>query len=156
LSDEQKRRNYDMHGSEEGFSMGGQDINPEEIFKMFFGRGGDPFQNLFGGGGGGGFTVYSNMGGDPGTPTRRPSSNQNRQQQQNPFGNGPNIFDILNGMNDPRRRRPAQQNDVRQQQYAQEQDHEPLNAYFQKRQQRGQNNRETRNDVMTPEKLLMS
>lgn len=154
MSDEQKRRNYDMHGSEEGFSMGGQDINPEEIFKMFFGRGGDPFQNLFNAGGGA-FTVYSNVGGTRGfrtggTNTNRRQHNQ-RQQHQNIFGDGPNIFDLLSGMNNPRQRRPAQRTNV-----AEEQDDEPLNAYFQKRQERGQNNRQAQPELMTPEKLLLS
>ena len=81
LSDENKRKQYDLGGNPFGgpgggggnpfggmggggqqfhFSGGGSD--PREIFKMFFGEEGeDPFAALFGGGGGGG-----GMGGFPG------------------------------------------------------------------------------------------
>lgn len=91
LSDETKRRNYNMHGTEEGYAM--PNIDPNEIFRMFFNQaGGDPFMNLFNGGGGG-FTVYTNLGGNSGFRTGG-AQNMN-------FG-GANIFDILNqatGMN---------------------------------------------------------
>ena len=157
--DEQKRRNYDMHGSEEGFSMGGQDINPEEIFRMFFGGGGgggDPFSQFFGSNQG--FTVYSNFGGTQGMRMGGHNANRRQQQQrqrqpQDIFGGGANIFDILGGLNNPRQRRPAQRTNVNEQQ---QQDDDPLSAYFQKRQQRGQNNRAAQGQELTPEKLLLS
>ena len=57
---------YDLHGTDQEFTnmFHPNDIDPNQIFKMFFnGNGNDPFANLFNGGGGGTFTVYSNMGG---------------------------------------------------------------------------------------------
>ena len=43
LSDASKRKHYDMFGKEMGAGGGGpqfHDINPDEIFKQFFGPGG--------------------------------------------------------------------------------------------------------------------
>ena len=67
LSDKQKRKNYDMFGTEEGpgISTMPNDFNPFDIFEQFFGEG---FQN-FGGGhtrvtfsNGNGFTVFTSGG----------------------------------------------------------------------------------------------
>ena len=53
LSDAQKRKHYDMFGKEMGASGGGpqfHDINPEELFRQFFGNGGieEIFAQAFG------------------------------------------------------------------------------------------------------------
>ena len=40
LSDPQKRKHYDMFGQESDGPQGFHDINPDEIFKQFFGNGG--------------------------------------------------------------------------------------------------------------------
>ena len=40
LSDAQKRKHYDMFGKESDQHQGFGDINPDEIFKQFFGNGG--------------------------------------------------------------------------------------------------------------------
>jgi len=88
LSDESKRKQYDLGGNPFGgmggggnpfgggggaqhFSFGNSGSDPREIFKMFFGEEGeDPFAALFGGGSGGGFPAGMRMhmgsgGGDP-------------------------------------------------------------------------------------------
>jgi len=53
LSDASKRKHYDMFGSEMGSGGGGPnfaDINPDEIFRQFFGNGGieEIFAQAFG------------------------------------------------------------------------------------------------------------
>ena len=51
LSDAQKRKHYDIFGSEKDQAQGFHDINPDEIFKQFFGNGGieEIFAQAFGG-----------------------------------------------------------------------------------------------------------
>eukprot|EP00345_Euplotes_harpa_P005589 CAMPEP_0168328612 /NCGR_PEP_ID=MMETSP0213-20121227/6612_1 /TAXON_ID=151035 /ORGANISM="Euplotes harpa, Strain FSP1.4" /LENGTH=162 /DNA_ID=CAMNT_0008331771 /DNA_START=192 /DNA_END=677 /DNA_ORIENTATION=+ len=95
LSDENKRKMYDVHGTDQEFNnmFHPNDIDPNEIFKMFFGNGGDPFANLFGGGGGGTFTVYSNLGGTRMFRTGGTMGGNRGQRAQNPFGG--NIFDVF-------------------------------------------------------------
>lgn len=102
LSDPQKRTIYDRYGEEDPDNRGGggggargpggvhfrhgEDINPEEIFNMFFG-GGMPMP----GGGGRGFHVYTNgFGGGfgPGVQFRQQQRGRgNAQQQQQPAPN---------------------------------------------------------------------
>mmetsp|Transcript_4041 Transcript_4041/g.5808 ORF Transcript_4041/g.5808 Transcript_4041/m.5808 type:complete len:419 (+) Transcript_4041:89-1345(+) len=101
LSDPQKRTIYDRYGEEDPDNRGGgggargpggvqfrrgEDINPEEIFNMFFG-GGMPMP----GAGGRGFHVYTNgFGGGgfgPGVQFRHQRPRGNAQQQQ-PAPNG--------------------------------------------------------------------
>lgn len=97
LSDPQKRTIYDRYGEEDpdnrgggggmrpgGMHMNGQDVNPEEIFNMFFGG----MQGM-NGGGPGGFHVYSSGFGPgmqfrAGVPPRRrrPPGTQGQEQQQ--------------------------------------------------------------------------
>ena len=50
LSDPQKRKHYNMFGNESDQPQGFHDINPDEIFKQFFGNGGieDIFAQAFG------------------------------------------------------------------------------------------------------------
>ena len=50
LSDPQKRKQYDMFGTESDGPQGFHDINPDEIFKQFFGNGGieEIFAQAFG------------------------------------------------------------------------------------------------------------
>ena len=100
LSDPQKRTIYDRYGEEDpdnrggggggGFGGGGQggvhfngqNVNPEDIFNMFFGGGMPGGVHVNMGGMPGGFRVYSNgFGGMPGGMPRRPGQ---RQQQQAP------------------------------------------------------------------------
>lgn len=100
LSDSQKRTIYDRYGEEDPDNRGGgaargpggvhfrhgEDINPEEIFNMFFG-GGMPMH----GAGGRGFHVYTNgFGGGfgPGVQFRQQRPRGNGQQQQQPAPNG--------------------------------------------------------------------
>ena len=79
LGDKEKKKNYDLFGSEEGMGMasgGGPDINPFEMFNMFFQ--GTPFGSMGMNGGGTGrtqirfnngnvsYTVFSSGGGFPG------------------------------------------------------------------------------------------
>ena len=79
LGDKDKKKNYDLFGNEEGMGMssgGGPDINPFEMFNMFFQ--GTPFGNMGMGGSGTGrtqirfnngnvsYTVFSSGGGFPG------------------------------------------------------------------------------------------
>mmetsp|Transcript_10453 Transcript_10453/g.21752 ORF Transcript_10453/g.21752 Transcript_10453/m.21752 type:complete len:401 (+) Transcript_10453:222-1424(+) len=100
LSDTQKRTIYDRYGEEDPDNRGGggggmrrgpgnmhfhgQDVNPEDIFNMFFGGGMPP------GAGGPGFRVYTNgfgpgfaFGGHPNMGRTR-TQQQQRQQQQAP------------------------------------------------------------------------
>ena len=145
LSDEQKRRNYDLHGSETDFAM--PDIDPNDIFRMFFNQaGGDPFANIFGNGGGSSFTVYTNMGG-----TRVFRTGGNNGQRRGP-DLGANIFDILNGANHPQRRRQRQQ----QQAYEEDDDGDIFSMFQQERVRRGQNNRRQRQDKAPAEVILIN
>ena len=50
LSDASKRKSYDMFGTDGEQNRGFQDINPDEIFKQFFGNGGldEIFAQAFG------------------------------------------------------------------------------------------------------------
>jgi len=96
LSDSQKRSIYDRYGEEDPDNRGGgargpggvqfrhgEDINPEEIFNMFFG-GGMPMR----GGGGRGFHVYTN-GFGPGVQFGRQQRPRGREQaEQAPTGLG--------------------------------------------------------------------
>ncbi len=107
LSDPQKRTIYDRFGEEDpdnrggggggGFRHGGggqgvhfngQNVNPEDIFNMFFGGGmpGGVHMNM--GGMPGGFRVYSNgFGGMPGgMPRRQGQRQQQAQEPQTGFG----------------------------------------------------------------------
>ncbi len=134
---------YDVHGSEEGFQsqFNPNNIDPNEIFKMFFQQsGGDPFANLFSGGSS--FTMYSsNLGG--GGATHFTTGGTRRRQQQDPFGGGAgiNIFDLLNGAGQQRpRRRNQQQMDEREG----EELHDPFNIFQQQKFARGRNNRQQR------------
>jgi curved DNA-binding protein CbpA len=62
LSDKNKRRQYDMGGTDFNFDFGS--FNPDDIFKDFFG-GKDPFSEFFGDDDfGGGFKFDSSFGGD--------------------------------------------------------------------------------------------
>ena len=96
LSDDQKRRIYDMSGEEDPDNRGGgmrrggggggghmnfhgQDVSPEDIFNMFFGGGMPP--GMGGGMGGPGFRVYSS-GFGPGFGNMRAQQQQARARQQ--------------------------------------------------------------------------
>jgi DnaJ-class molecular chaperone len=108
LSDDSKRRSYDLHGTETGMPDF-NNIDPNEIFRMFFSQmGDDPFAQMFGNGGG--FTMYTNMGGN--RMFRQNTGNRQRANQD--FGG--NIFDILNGMNGMNAQMPRQRHRPRQQQ----------------------------------------
>lgn len=149
---------YDLHGSEQDFSntFNPNNIDPNEIFRMFFGQGGDPFANLFGGQGGG-FTVYTNIGGNTMFRTsgggHRPHS-QRQQQHHNPFAGGANIFDIFNELNEG----TAQRRRRNQQQYQQERNVEGdiFNIFNQQRQERGRNNRQQQAAKTPIEAILLS
>lgn len=98
LSDPQKRTIYDRYGEEDpdnrgggggagmrrhggGVHFNGQEVNPEDIFNMFFGGGGMPggvHMNM--GGMPGGFRAYST--GFGGMPRQRPGQRQQQQQEQ--------------------------------------------------------------------------
>ena len=129
---------YDLHGTEQEYShmFNPNDIDPNQIFRMFFGgAGGDPFANLFNGGGGS-FTVYSNLGG---TRTYRTGGGTRQRQAQPNFGGS--IFDVLNELNNvgnAQRRRQGQ----RQQQDEDDDDGDVFNIFQHQRQQRGRNNRQ--------------
>jgi DnaJ-class molecular chaperone len=131
LSDEDKRKMYDLHGNEEGFqnTFNPNDIDINQVFNMFFSQmGGDGFPGMFNGGSS--FTVYSNLGG---TKVYRAGGRQNQRRQQQEFYGG-NLFDLLNGMNEGharRRRQPQQEHE----------DDDPMNIFNQQRNQRGRNNR---------------
>lgn len=102
LSDAQKRRIYDACGDEDpdnrGGGMGGmrrgaggvhgQNVNPEDIFNMFFGGGMPGGAHMAGGGMPGGFRVYSTGFGGMPRQQRRP---RDQQQQQN----GPDVASLL-------------------------------------------------------------
>mmetsp|Transcript_17549 Transcript_17549/g.19743 ORF Transcript_17549/g.19743 Transcript_17549/m.19743 type:complete len:150 (-) Transcript_17549:79-528(-) len=125
---------YDIHGSEEGFQNGfnPNNIDPNEIFKMFFQQaGGDPFANLFGGSSS--FTMYSNTGGSQFFRSGGGTNTQQRRRQEDPLGAaGVNIFDLLNGGGMPQqRRRPQRQ--AREEQ-------NPFDIFEHQRQQRGRKN----------------
>lgn len=133
LSDEEKRKMYDLHGNEEGFqnTFNPNDIDINQVFNMFFSQmGGNGFPGMFNGGTS--FTVYSNLGG---TRVYRTGGRQNQRRQQQEFYGG-NIFDLLNGMSEghARRRHQAQHGD--------QDDYDHVHAYNQQRYQRGRNNRD--------------
>lgn len=103
LSDPQKRRIYDACGDEDpdnrGGGMGGmrrgpggvhfqgQEVNPEDIFNMFFGGGMPGGVHMAGGGMPGGFRVYSTgFGGMP---------RQQRRQGQGQQQNGPDAASLI-------------------------------------------------------------
>lgn len=111
LSDGQKRKIYDTYGEEDpdnrGGGMGGgmrgrggnmhfngQEVNPEDIFNMFFGGGMPGGAGGMGGMGGPGFRVYTSgmgpgfaFGGmNPNMHQRRRQQQQHQQQQQQPEG----------------------------------------------------------------------
>ena len=103
LSDPQKRRIYDACGDEDpdnrGGGMGGmrrgpggvhfqgQEVNPEDIFNMFFGGGMPGGVHMAGGGMPGGFRVYSTgFGGMP---------RQQRRQGQGQQQNGPDVASLI-------------------------------------------------------------
>ena len=141
---------YDIHGSEEGFQhqFDPGNIDPNEIFRMFFQQaGGDPFANLFNGRGGGSFTVFSNVGGSQSFRAGGMGPNRRRQQQhQHSFGGNPgiNIFDLLNGnmgnQGPTRRRQQRQHHD----QDDDEDEINPFDIFLQQRHQRGRKNQERR------------
>lgn len=105
LSDESKRKQYDLGGNPFGgmggggnpfgggggaqhFSFGNSGSDPREIFKMFFGEEGeDPFAALFGGGSGGGFPggMRMHMGGS-GDPFQSFGFGGNSAFGGSPFG----------------------------------------------------------------------
>mmetsp|Transcript_35579 Transcript_35579/g.35212 ORF Transcript_35579/g.35212 Transcript_35579/m.35212 type:complete len:152 (+) Transcript_35579:155-610(+) len=135
---------YDLHGTEDEFQtqFNPNNIDPNEIFRMFFQQaGGDPFANLFNGGGSS-FTVYTTNFGNGGRTTRAHTNGGTRRQQRDPFGNGSgiNIFDLLNGNTGGQgaRRRHTRETE----EYEEEID--PLNYFQQQRYQRGRNNRAAR------------
>lgn len=147
LSDESKRKMYDVHGTDQEFTnmFHPNDIDPNQIFRMFFGNGGDPFANLFNGGGS--FTVYSNMGG---TRVFR-TSNSNRGGAQM----GGNIFDIFNELNGVNRQRQRQRQTNQDEQV--ENDDNDVFAHFRNQQQeRGRNNRKQRETPITVDKVIMN
>ncbi len=102
LSDSQKRTIYDRYGEEDpdnrggggghggmgrhgGVHFNGQEVNPEDIFNMFFGGGMPGGVHFNAGGMPGGFRVYSTgFGGMPrgGGMGGRPRQGQQQQQQQ--------------------------------------------------------------------------
>ena len=110
LSDTQKRTIYDRYGDEDpdnrGGGMGGmrrgggnnmhfngQEVNPEDIFNMFFGGGMPGGMGGAGGMGGPGFRVYTTgmgpgfaFGGMNPNMNRRRQQQQQQQQQQQPEG----------------------------------------------------------------------
>ena len=107
LSDSQKRTIYDRYGEEDpdnraggmggarggGVHFNGQEVNPEDIFNMFFGGG---MPGGMGGMGGPGFRVYTTGMGGPGFAfggmhpnmhrARRQQQQQQQQQQRQPEG----------------------------------------------------------------------
>ena len=111
LSDSQKRTIYDRYGEEDpdnrgggggaggmgrhgGVNFNGQEVNPEDIFNMFFGGGMPGGVHFNAGGMPGGFRVYSTgfggmprggMGGGFGGMPRQRQQQRPQQQQQNPF-----------------------------------------------------------------------
>jgi len=104
LSDPQKRTIYDRYGEEDpdnrggggggmrpgNFRHGGQEVNPEDIFNMFFGG---QAGGMGGGMGGPGFRVYSSgfgpgfafNGGGFGQQPRRRQQQQQQQEDTSPF-----------------------------------------------------------------------
>eukprot|EP00559_Dactyliosolen_fragilissimus_P005480 CAMPEP_0184867964 /NCGR_PEP_ID=MMETSP0580-20130426/28546_1 /TAXON_ID=1118495 /ORGANISM="Dactyliosolen fragilissimus" /LENGTH=290 /DNA_ID=CAMNT_0027368541 /DNA_START=87 /DNA_END=960 /DNA_ORIENTATION=+ len=110
LSDKQKRTIYDRFGEEDpdnrgggggprgpgGMNFNGQEVNPEDIFNMFFG-GGMP-GGVHMSGMPGGFRVYSTgFGGMPRQRAQRGGQGQQQQQQQaaqdaNPFQLSSNFY----------------------------------------------------------------
>ena len=146
---------YNLHGTEQDFSntFNPNNIDPNEIFKMFFNQaGGDPFANLFNGGGGGTFRVYTNIGGGPMFRQGGGRGGGNRQQTHQHPGFQNNIFDLFNQMNEPgpTQRRRAQQ------QYQEERpaENDVFNIFEQQRSQRGRNNREHQN-AKTPGEVIL-
>lgn len=113
LSDEQKRRNYDMFGKEDigGGSGFNANVDPFDIFNMFFGEG-FPMNNMGGNttfkfsNGNGTFTMFSSGGQFPNMFTqgfRRRNNNDNF-----------NPFDELFGFNGFRRQRNSESHTNRQ------------------------------------------
>jgi len=98
LSDSQKRAIYDRFGEEDpdnrgggggggghrgrGAHFNGQEVNPEDIFNMFFGGGMPGGVNMNMGGMPGGFRVYSNGFGGARRGGAMPGQQQQRQQEQ--------------------------------------------------------------------------
>ena len=106
LSDPQKRQIYDRYGEEDpdnrggggggggfrgqhggqGVHFNGQNVNPEDIFNMFFGGGMPRGAHMNTGGMPGGFRVYSN--GFGGVPRQRAGGQRQQAQQEQPPGFG--------------------------------------------------------------------
>ena len=149
LSDDQKRKNYDMTGSEEGMNM--PNFDPNDLFRAFFqSNGGDPFAQMFNNGG---FTVYTNMNG---------GQSHRGGQGMGGMGAGPNIFDLLNGMGQPqqRRRRTNQQHQHHQQREAYEEDEnfgeDVFDVFRQARARRGNTNRNQQHrEAKTPAEAIL-
>ncbi|KYQ96699.1 DnaJ-like protein [Tieghemostelium lacteum] len=111
LSDEKKRKNYDLHGAEDTvpnrspFQRGGgfyydEDISPEDVFENLFGfafGGGVPGGNVRrrGGVGGQGFQYYSSGFSPYGGGVRFQFPQQQRRRAANQNEETPNIFNLL-------------------------------------------------------------
>lgn len=137
---------YDVHGTDQEFTnmFHPNDIDPNQIFRMFFGNGNDPFANLFNGGGS--FTVYSNLGGNRVFRT----SNSGRAG----MNAGANIFDIfneINGVNRQRRRQPQHDEQVQD-----DNDNDVFAQFRQQQQDRGRSNRNQRKTPITTDQVILN
>ena len=152
---------YDIHGTEEGFqnTFNPNNIDPNQIFRMFFQQaGGDPFANLFNGGGSS-FTVYTNTGGNQFFRSGGGMNNQHARQQRNPFGGGPNVdlFDLLTGgATGQTRRRRTHQHQHHTHEEDDDHDDNPFNLFQQQRYQRGRNNQQARARQPTNEAVVIN
>jgi hypothetical protein len=146
---------YDVHGTEQDFSntFNPNDIDPNQIFQMFFQQsGGNPFGDLFGGGSA--FTMYSNMGGQSRSYRSGGGQRQRANHQQQQFAGG-NIFDVFNQMQQPgrpQRRRTNQQHPMEQNQ------EEPnvFNFFQNQRTERARNNRAAHQNKTPGEAILVN